>query len=273
MTESTYEIAEADVSGALKDVYADIRHQLRLPMVNLVYRRLAALGELESLWESVQVLLGDSRLEGLAELLVVDIADSGQAIPADAVEIVAGSRDVEPVRNVLSAFARANSINLVLLTAVTQGLNTSDATPYSTSASYYTAVTSRPVTDDVWPVWKPLPGSNDLRQPVRALVEDMADKLICDRPPALMPTLLRQLAPWPEVLALLCVATNSRIAELDLHESKLRRRASAAVSTLPRMSTALSDNSLSVLGEFLGVIPRMLAFGTYCQQALNWVDR
>jgi diketogulonate reductase-like aldo/keto reductase len=44
------EIAEEDAEGAVAELYEDIRRVLGLPLVNLVYRHLAAVGRLEEVW-------------------------------------------------------------------------------------------------------------------------------------------------------------------------------------------------------------------------------
>jgi hypothetical protein len=47
------EISEQDATGAVARCYAEIRARLDVPLVNLIWRHLAAIGELEACWQRV----------------------------------------------------------------------------------------------------------------------------------------------------------------------------------------------------------------------------
>jgi hypothetical protein len=105
----TNEIPEAAASGAIARCYADIRHQLGVPLVNLIWRRLAAIGALESCWQRVRdelptITAQAAALNGRARQLIAGLPSSGGALQGPGVP---GS--------ILVSYERGNSINLAMV--------------------------------------------------------------------------------------------------------------------------------------------------------------
>jgi len=105
----TDEIPEAAASGAIARCYADIRHQLGVPLVNLIWRRLAAIGALESCWQRVKADLPAisaqaAALHGRARQLVAGLPASGWAPQGSGV-----------LESILMSYERGNSINLAMV--------------------------------------------------------------------------------------------------------------------------------------------------------------
>jgi hypothetical protein len=102
------EIPESDASGALALCYADIRRRLGVPVVNLIWRHLAALGEIEACWERARANL--ARIERDAA-----------GLNAAARELAAGLAPLcslpwsDPGPAILLSYERGNSLNLAMV--------------------------------------------------------------------------------------------------------------------------------------------------------------
>lgn len=112
------EICEEDAVGAVADIYADIKAALGLPMVNMIYRRLAV--ELDALvwcWENAKPLAAagviDDAGDRLAEVFAIE---SIPELASDALQRAGVVEDQRPVLlAAIDGYNRANPRNLVLL--------------------------------------------------------------------------------------------------------------------------------------------------------------
>ena len=101
-------IAEVDAAGDVAAAYADIRAVTGIPMVNLVWRQLAAEpGRLAQLWAAVRDVVATSQ----APAVLVPAARD-----AVATRRVGAVQSPDPrVRATLAAFDRGNACNLLAL--------------------------------------------------------------------------------------------------------------------------------------------------------------
>lgn len=99
------EVPEAEATGALARCYADIRLKLGMPVVNLIWRHLAALGEIDGCWERVRDDIGLIERHGavLHAASYSLIAPLPPPAPLDW---------TSPGQKILVSYERGNSLNL-----------------------------------------------------------------------------------------------------------------------------------------------------------------
>lgn len=106
----TGEIPETRAVGSIARCYDDIRQRLGVPMVNLVWRRLAALGALERCWEQVRedlpaITAQAAVLNGLARERLSNLSPSLR--PSISASTIA--------RAIIQSYERGNCINLATM--------------------------------------------------------------------------------------------------------------------------------------------------------------
>lgn len=190
-------ITEAEASGEIAEIYADIRATLGVPVVNLIWRHLATIpGGLPWAWGSVKPLYDSSAIDGQAAALRAASRAPGLSGLSTATLTAVGlsSEDLATIETVLRSYERSNASSIIAtsaLLAALEGLST--ATPP-------TQTTAEPAT-----VTGGLPAAltlGEMPTEVRALVMELhqiggADEIV--------PTMYRHLAHWPAYLTLLHV--------------------------------------------------------------------
>lgn len=114
-------IAEADATGAVAEIFADIRATMEIPMLTSIWRGLVAVeGGLESGWQAVKPLyLTGQPAAALAR--VVDRAAlplPAPLKPAHLGDAGLSADDLAAARAIIDAYSRSNGMNLVALTAL-----------------------------------------------------------------------------------------------------------------------------------------------------------
>lgn len=188
MTALPPEIAEADAEGRIAELYADIRATAGLPMVNMLYRRMAAQPAcLEWVWATVRPALVSGAAGAAAAALRAHIE---AACAAGTLPRIAGT-PAEPgtVAAIIEAYNRANPKNVVLMAACAAAR---DGVP-GTAAPLPSA-----------PALAPLPGLPAMIAPadMDPVARDAIARLTAHRSgtPS-VPSIYRHLARWPDWLA------------------------------------------------------------------------
>ena len=125
MIEVPAEIAEVDATDLVCGLYEDIRATMEIGMVNLIYRRMAAVdGLLEWVWGVLHPLLASDDVE---EALLLLAAGAGQASSRSTFKLERHQMDIEDqelpnLKRVLDDYNRGNGLNLLLLTAFSECL-------------------------------------------------------------------------------------------------------------------------------------------------------
>src|SRR5687768_207550 len=115
------EVAERDAPPEIAAIYGEMRRFTRLPLVNLIYRHLATIpGALPWAWGLLRPAFADGSLEAAAGRVHAALSlPSLDPITPAALDASGLSRaDREQVEEVIAAYNRGNSLNLVGLTAV-----------------------------------------------------------------------------------------------------------------------------------------------------------
>lgn len=192
-------ISEAEATGEIADLYADIRATLGVPLVNLIWRNLATVpGALSWAWPSVKPLYANGAIQAEARALL-----KGQHLPAVPVLPPSALRaagvdsgDEKTIRAILDSYDRSNPLNLVALSALLAWLH-GETAPVS-EAPAPTAAAEAQNLDVSLPRLLPLDDMDastaDLVRAINRLGARGRDHIIVSMP--------RHLAHWPGYLAL-----------------------------------------------------------------------
>ncbi len=191
-------ITEADATGEVADLYADIRATLGVPVVNLIWRHLAVFpGALPWAWESLKPLYASGAVTAQAAALRAGLAVpvlaglSGPALGATGLE----KNDLIQINMILRSYERSNAMNIIALGALLARLE-------GTAPRSEQSAPDTPVTPEDSPVEGEMPNllPLDAMPPhVRALVQDL--NRIGGRD-EILASMYRHLANWPAYLAL-----------------------------------------------------------------------
>ena len=183
---SLLEVLEPDASREIAVIYGELRAATGMPIVNLIWRHLAALpGVLTSAWATVRPVIGSAVLVGGVEQLEMTVLrDAGDAItlfPSISEEALA----------VVETYNRGNCINLQVLTALRRAL----AGEAVGNGELLPAAQPLPRLPEV----PPMPRMEALDSRARTIVLDLA-ALHDAAKTGVVPSLYRHLALWPSLL-------------------------------------------------------------------------
>lgn len=262
------EIGERDATGALADVYDDIRRTLGLPVVNLVYRHLATRpGRLEAIWDALRPVLADRRIEGaVADLQRAVRPPEPAAIPAAAVLASGiGEDELVLVAPTLDAYDRANASNVIALLALLGPASAATADPGPSAGRAVPMRVARLL---------PMAALDGLERPVMRLLTDMSAPLARDGEALLIPSLLRHFAHRPCLLALVWTSLRPALEGISPQADELHAHAHALARPLARpAAVALTDAERAVLERFARAMPHMLVYAAAMRAALQEVLR
>lgn len=114
-------ISEADATGEIAALYADIRQTLGVPLVNLIWRNLATIpGALDWAWTTLKPVYEDGSIQAEARALRI-----GQSLPEVAVlspsalsDAGLSVADLTTIETILDSYERSNPLNLVAIGAL-----------------------------------------------------------------------------------------------------------------------------------------------------------
>ena len=260
------EISERDATGRVAELYEEIRRTVGLPLVNLVYRVLAATDRLDDAWQQLGPNLRDAGISTAADDVVAQVTIDCPAIPPAALASVglAGS-SLASARSTVAAYMHGNSRNILAVTALLAGAPGGGSEP--------------PPSGELPPprAWDILPmaGLDTLDAQTRALIDEMSAPLVTPGEGALVPSLLRHFANEPALLAVLWTAVapaveSGRVAEVA---EQVASRARELASLLPYAVEPLSDEQTrETLARFQFTLSRMIVVGRLLEDALGTPD-
>jgi len=176
-------IAESDATGDTAILFDDIRQTLAVPVVNLIFRRLATFPQaLPWCWQTLKPLYVDGTIDRQADALRESLVfPVGQAISHESLANADLSRDdLQTIRMILRSYERSNAMNLVAFSALLAKLKVK---PVGVQGD----------------MPKPL-ALSEMNKQTRSLALHLAS--IGGEDP-IMPTMYRHLAHWPSYLLLI----------------------------------------------------------------------
>ncbi|HWO87108.1 MAG TPA: hypothetical protein VNN75_11555 [Stellaceae bacterium] len=228
MSDPVPAIAEASATGAVAELFADIRQVLGVEVVNLIWRHLATIPDaLPWAWGMLRPLYADGTIAAEAQAL-----HGGLALPRlppfppdllSAIELDGG--DVVSIRNILAAYDRTNAMALVALSALLCRLEGQPGTSEPT-AELGPEPSPEPPARIPLP---PLPGLDTLSESTAGLVL-ILNRLGTRRDDPVLASMYRHLAYWRAYLALAWAL----IAPLDADGSLERAIADALAKARAR---------------------------------------
>lgn len=200
MSDPVPAIVEASATGAVAEIFADIRRVLGVEVVNLIWRHLATIPDaLPWAWGMLRPLYVDGTIAAEAQALHGQL--SLPHLPRLPDEIFAaidlGNNERTSIREVLAAYDRTNAMALVALSALLCWLD-EPSTPHDRIAEEIPAPPSKPLAPMPLP---PLPALDTLPEAVATLVLTL-NRLGTRRENPLLASMYRHLAYWPTYLAL-----------------------------------------------------------------------
>lgn len=193
MSDPVPAVVEAQATGEIAEIFADIRATYRIGVVNLIWRHLAHFeGALPWAWASVKPLYVSGHVAAAADALRAGRPlPAAPAVPAAAWACI--GLDPAPVRDVIAAYDRSNPMALAALTLLRESTEPGFAAEGEPRAPHFTQ--EAPI---------PLPALLDLdAMPPHAAEMVLALNTMgstAQRP--ILASMYRHLAHWPGALAL-----------------------------------------------------------------------
>jgi len=125
-------VTEAEATGEIADLFADIRSTIGVPVVNLVWRHLATMPRaLPWVWGTVRPLYRPGRLDIGAEQLRerMDLPATAALPPAVLAAVGLSAIDLAGIERVLASYDHSNTINLLALGAFLRRPGGSSSSP------------------------------------------------------------------------------------------------------------------------------------------------
>jgi hypothetical protein len=261
VTDLLTEIGEDEAVGSIAAIFAEIREATGLPLVNLVYRHLAAVGRLEQVWPLLKPNLESAAIDDLADSLRFSPSFDAVTVPSEVLATV-GVEDgwLAKAGRTFDAYEYANTRNILLITALLNGC---------TGTAERGGVGNRrpPNFEDLLPM-------ADLRtvpRPVLEILEQMSRLVLKGSARnVLVPSLLRHFASQPYVLGLMWVAALPNLGP-GLADAAVSTgaRARELASRLPYPIQRSSDaTTRSALERFAGTVATMIVAGALLKATL-----
>ena len=257
------EIAERDATGMVAELYEEIRRAVGLPLVNLVYRVLAAGETLELAWAQLGPNLRDPGIPDMARALVDEITVSVPPVPGAALATVGASETQLAIgRSTVAAYMHANPRNILVVTALL------DRAP-GMGQPLPTGSEAAPAPD--WDIL-PMASLDRLDASARMLIDEMSAPLVTPGQEALVPSLLRHFADSPTLLAVLWTALAPAVTS-----GAVARDANSVTTTARNLATRLpypvepiaDPATRETLQRFQFTLSRMIVVGRLLEQALT----
>jgi len=253
-------IGEAEATGEIAELYADIRETLGMSFVNLIWRNLASIpGGLRWTWETMKPLYANGEV-----YVEADALRDGQDLPpvprfsgAALRSVGVGADDETAIRSALLGYDRGNPLNIVSFSAVMARLN-GEAPPTSPPAR-------QPPPQST--ATSPAPAMLNFEQMPPHVAEMVrAVNLIGARGKArdVQVSLPRNLAHWPGFLALYYCALQplhddgSLLAAIDAVLSDGRRRGVAVSGALGSTDLPGADTAAAVKASLDNLVPNAM---------------
>jgi hypothetical protein len=257
------EIAERDATGRVAELYEVIRRAVGLPLVNLVYRVLAASDTLELAWAQLGPNLRDPGIPDMTRALVGEITVSVPPVPRAALATVGASEtQLAMGGSTVAAYMHANPRNILVVTALLDSAPGMGQPPPTSSEA-------APA-----PAWDILPMASldGLDASARMLIDEMSAPLVTPGEEALVPSVLRHFANSPTLLAVLWTALAPAVTS-----GAVARDAETVTTTardlarrLPYPVEPIADAATrETLQRFQFTLSRMIVVGRLLEQALT----
>lgn len=261
-------IAEADATGDIADIFADIRQTMELPLITSVWRILVDIEDgLPTAWNATKPLYQTGQPQAALFKLRKQVSlPHPKPFTCSQLSCVGISpNDLPSIRAVLGAYNRSNGLNLMALTALVVNPNVTPA--------------NKPVppSPSPWPQLPPLLAQADIQTETWTLLEDIAR--ITQRPDAgdqkpTIATIWRHLAHWPGLLALVCTGLSALEQNGQLQEAmqQVHDRAQtegARMAHLRPETPGIPEDAYNFITTYANGVHRIVTIGHIIE---NWLE-
>lgn len=259
-TKSAPEIPEDQARGRVAEIYAELRRTLGIPLVNLVFRRMAAVpGCLEAAWTSLEPAYCSGQIaRRAAEMLAAsDLGELGLSQTA----LVETGVDLSALNNICTVYIRANSINLIGMKIVSALLAGKPVGAARRGCPLPVLPLPPPVTGRI----PPMARLDELDASVRDQIEALGRQV--HRGGGASPSFFRHFAQWPRLLSLLHARIGPQTGALSDRADTMTAHGEAIAADLaPALAPLTFANADAAARELLvqlsAEFPRNMAFMT-----------
>lgn len=262
MTAQPSEITEEAARGKTREIYGDIRACFRAPIVNQIYRRIAATpGALEWAWGSVRPMVVSDDLENEAEDLVraIDFPAAAEIAPEVLLSAGIDAEGLSTICRVLDTYNRSNPMNVIAVRALKLALDAERlAAPFTVEKNMDAG--------DAKVALPPLIDTARADPEVRDAMDRFAREA-SGGSDAIVPTLFRHFGQWPGFLDLATdtIGPLARSSALSDLAGQLDQAADAAANRLLHRAelpddgiSAPTGSSRDTLSDLLDIFPRAI---------------
>jgi hypothetical protein len=267
------ELSEADATGDIARIYADIRRLCAVPYVSAIYRHLATRpGVLPWAWTTVSPALRSGAAQDAGWRVAADLPlEPLPPIPRDALRVWGVDESAEQaVRHTCDGFVRVAPVNMMFAALLKRVMEGSTPNGKSTSAAW------QPPADI--PAPPPLVDPAKLDAAQRGVLMQFATTA-GGKP--FVPGLYRMLAHWPQLLAHLSVVLAPRLTRatstaafdrvrtgIDAAVPKVFEQLPAPKSRPPASTADEMANLFGALETYRKTSPELIVFGRLIRDAL-----
>ena len=272
MSDTMATLPESEATGRAAALYADIRDVLGVPVVNLIWRRLAFFpGALEWAWGAVRPLYAGGAADAAAAAILArtplpDLPPwPREMLPAMGL----GEAESAAILHMLASYDRGNRLNLAALGALLQAL---EGAPAGGSLPVAGSAARAPVEGEL----PPIPAMEALAPEVRGLVLRLNE--LGNSGDNVVASLYRHLAYWPGYLALVWVQLapldrDGRLAATIAAGAEAAREASAGIVGGLDLPSPPPPEVAEAVGRFVcGPIARMTPVSALLLHLLGGAD-
>ncbi|MEM7534173.1 MAG: hypothetical protein AAF639_18475 [Chloroflexota bacterium] len=253
-------IAEADATGEIADIFADIRHTMALPLITSVWRILVDVDDgLRPAWAATKPLYLSGQPQATLEKMQqrVNFPTPAPLTRSQLACVGVTQADLPVIKVIVNAYNRSNSLNLIALTALT-------SEPAGTPANH-------PIPQPP-PHWLPLPQllpqeeiDSDTWSILRRVYQLSSEaEKPTDKPG--VATIWRHLAHWPGFMALALVGLtplveNGTVALTMQAVHEFTQDEAASIAHLRGDRAAIPADAYNFIARYASGVHRIVTMG------------
>ncbi len=263
-------ISEAEATGEIAMIFADIRETMQLPLLTSIWRTLVAIpGGLPAAWAAAKPLFETGQpaavLLQFREQALLPIPEA--LVPGQLACAGVLAQDLPAIRSVIDAYNRSNGLNLMALTGLISA--PSGAPP------------RRPIPPPLpsWPELPPLLAETDMTVDTWTLIQHI-NRFGAKTAVSGLATLWRHLAQWPGLLALVHAGfapleQDGTIKGSVLHTLQFVQSAGTGIAQLRQQPASMPAAAHEMIESYVldpGKVARMVAIGHGLARWLQTLD-
>ena len=269
-------ISEANATGRVAEIFAEVREVLQIPLVTSIWRSLASVDDgLETAWRAARpIFLTGEPEQARKAWLQNGLFPTPDVLPPEALS-AAGLKpqDQPPIMAILDAYNRSNQLNLLALTALVRIRNVETGRVDSeTPSGIVKSLSLR------WPVLRPLLEQQDIPSDAWELLE-RSRFLAAYYPNPAMPTVWRHLIHWPGLIKLILgnyepLHQDGTLKSMIEHTRQTVEHETGTFSKpsdTTKLAERIPEQALRMITNYIGDQPSVCRMASVGQSVANWL--